>query len=324
MITRLLYYISPETDPYINLAIERYLLDLTDENTLILYIWQNQNTVVIGRNQNPWAECRCAQLEKDGGKIARRLSGGGAVFHDLGNVNFTFLSSAQNADTARNMQIIQHACALEGITAETSGRNDITVAGKKFSGNAFYHTKDKCFHHGTLLVCADVEKMRQHLTPPPAKLVSKGVKSVSARVANLSDLSPATTCESITQNLIKAFSDAFCIPVAAIKTLDWTHIHATAAMYGSWEYIYGNTIDFSLSVEQRFDWGNVQVLLKIEDGTVNTVQTYTDAMDGDLPAWIYKALVNCPYTVTAITDRLSTLPAPFRKDILSLFENQGF
>ena len=139
MIKNLQYYISTSLNPYENLATEKYLLDTVAEDGYILYLWQNQNTVVIGKNQNPWAECRCNLLETEGGRLARRLSGGGAVFHDTGNLNFTFLCSAKNYDLDRQMKVIQTACSLAGIKTELSGRNDLLAAGRKFSGNALDH-----------------------------------------------------------------------------------------------------------------------------------------------------------------------------------------
>ena len=149
MVHQLQICITDCVDPYRNLATEKYLLDTTPEDCCTLFLWQNKNTVVIGKNQNAWAECRCSLLESEGGKLARRLSGGGAVFHDLGNLNFTFLSSTVNYDLSRNLNVIKTACHLAGISAEISGRNDILADNRKFSGNAFYNTKDKSYHHGT-------------------------------------------------------------------------------------------------------------------------------------------------------------------------------
>lgn len=129
-----------------------------DHETLILYLWQNENTIVIGHNQNPWTECNMDSLRHDNVKLARRLSGGGAVYHDMGNLNFTFLTSEENYDLSRQMQVIKTACDFADIDTELSGRNDILADSRKFSGNAFYHSKEAAYHHGTLLICSNTEK----------------------------------------------------------------------------------------------------------------------------------------------------------------------
>ena len=151
MINRLSYFISSSTNPYLNLAVEEYLLETVKPNQLILYLWQNERTVVIGKNQNAWKECRFQELEADGGHLARRLSGGGAVFHDLGNLNFTFLMPSGDYDLSKQMSVILEAVRSLGIDAQKSGRNDVTVDGKKFSGNAFCKRSKVKQHHGTLL-----------------------------------------------------------------------------------------------------------------------------------------------------------------------------
>ena len=151
---------SGDFDPHRNLALETALMDAIQPGDMCLYLWQNQHTVVIGRNQNAWKECRCELLHEEGGTLARRPSGGGAVYHDLGNLNFTFAASPERYDLNKQLGMILDALAIAGIRAEFTGRNDITIDGRKFSGNAFKHSKNCSLQHGTLLVSADMERQR--------------------------------------------------------------------------------------------------------------------------------------------------------------------
>jgi lipoate-protein ligase A len=320
MIKKLRYYISDSFDPYENLAIEKYLLDSTPDDCCTLYLWQNQNTVVIGRNQNPWAECNCPLLEKDGGKVARRLSGGGAVYHDICNLNFTFLCSTENFDVTRQTSVIKEACNLAGISAEVTGRNDILVDGRKFSGNAFYNSKGKSYHHGTILIDTNKEQLEKYLTPPIEKLEAKGVKSVKSRVINLSEVSPDLTCQEMLKYMISAFENVYGFPAEELISLDRDVISSAQKHIGSWEYIYGNTIPFSLALEEHFSWGHMQLLLNIKNGIIDSAQMYTDALDWNLSDTVTSTLKGCIFDSNIIKKSLSnSLPKQIAEDILSLF-----
>lgn len=323
MIRKLQYYISHDVDPYKNLAIEKYLFDTTPEDTVTLYLWQNEQTVVIGKNQNPWAECRCALLEEEGGKLARRLSGGGAVFHDVGNLNFTFLCATEHFDITHQMSVLQAACRLASIEAEISGRNDILTGGKKFSGNAFYHANGKSYHHGTILISADMEKMQRYLTPPKAKLTAKGVKSVKSRVVNLSELSEGLTCEQMRTHMIFAFQQVYGLPAEQMEPFDTKTILPLANEYGSWDYLYGKTIPFTVSCEGHFSWGHVELLMQVEAGIIRSAQVYTDAMDSTLAHTVTSTITGCPLQEAAISDAFTkALPQTVAEDFISLIQKQ--
>ena len=308
MIDRIRIYRSTCADPYRNLATEKRLMDTTGPNQCTLYLWQNQNTVVIGHNQNAWAECRTTLLAQEGGFLARRLSGGGAVFHDLGNLNFTFLMAKENYDLDRQLSVIQAACAMAGITAERSGRNDLLAQGRKFSGNAFYNNKTHAYHHGTLLISADMDKLQRYLSPSKAKLQSKGVASVRSRVVNLQELSPGLTIETMAQYMEKAFEQVYgckAEPVT-LTAADESEICQLAEEYGSWEYLYGTTLPFSFSCESRYPWGGIQLQLETKQGLVEHVKVYSDSMDWSLPELIEQALTGCRFTLPDMQTALRT------------------
>lgn len=318
MIQNIRIFESSSFDPYRNIATEKYLLEHVQSGCCILYLWQNQHTVVIGRNQNAWLECRTTLFEQEGGHLARRLSGGGAVYHDLGNLNFTFIMPDEDYDVDKQLSVIQRACKNLGIQAEKSGRNDLLANGQKFSGNAFYHSQGKAYHHGTLLVNADMDKLSRYLTPPKAKLEAKGVQSVRSRVTNLSSLCPGLTCEALKKELISAFGSVYdCEPVPLVLGADAKEkIDTDAALLSGWDWLYGKQTPFSFSCEGRFDWGYILLQLQVESGTVVHADIYSDAMDWQLPQQLSEKLTGCRFT-----DLEQVLSGdPQSRDVLTLLQ----
>ncbi|MCL2826160.1 MAG: lipoate--protein ligase, partial [Eggerthellaceae bacterium] len=213
-----LFLRSTSTNPFANLALERLLMDEVLPGEQLLFLWQNHRTVVVGRNQNPWKECRIAELEKDGGFLARRLSGGGAVYHDSGNLNFTFISPKASYSVERNLRVICDAVKSFGLDAAVSGRNDVEVEGMKFSGNAFFETDKASCHHGTLMIDVDVEELSRYLQPDPRKLSSRSIDSVKARVVNLQDLNSLVTVVSLGDALVEAFAREYGAPACEMSS----------------------------------------------------------------------------------------------------------
>ncbi len=297
-------------NPYENLALEQVLLEYCPEDSCILYLWQNQNTVVIGRNQNPWRECRLELLRQEQGMLARRLSGGGAVFHDVGNLNFTFLTTAGGYDLSKQMSVIEQACRSLGIAAERSGRNDILAEGRKFSGNAFYQSQGKAYHHGTLLVDADFDKLQRYLSPSKAKMQAKGVSSVQSRVINLRQLVPGLNCKMMGQAMADAFAQVYGLTPAVLdpERFAGEKLETLRLKNGSWEWLYGTTLPFSIACEQRFDWGELQLQLEVQSGAVKAVKAYTDAMDWQIAGQIEAAL---PGTVFSPAEVAASLEKAF-------------
>ncbi len=319
MLSQLQLYIGKTMDPHENLAIEKHLLDTVPSDGCLLYLWQNEHTVVIGRNQNPWEECRCSLLEEEGGKLARRLSGGGAVYHDRGNLNFTFLCPADCYDLDRQMRVIETACRLAGIDTVRSGRNDILADGRKFSGNAFYHSRGHSYHHGTLLINADMQRVARYLTPAKAKLESKGVKSVRSRVVNLCELAPALTVDTMVTHMIAAFELVYGMPAAERQEIDQDAVKQLADTYRSWEFLYGKPMPFTLSCDGHFPWGQVTLHLQVRDGVITATKVYTDAMDWQLAEQAESALTGCRLTGQDIA---AALPPAIAADIGTLIKQQ--
>lgn len=325
MIEKVFIYEAEGYDPYVNLAIEKYLLDAVAPGACILYLWQNQNTVVIGRNQNAWVECRTTLLEEEGGHLSRRLSGGGAVFHDLGNLNFTFLIRTEDYDVDRQLSVIQKACALAGITAEKSGRNDLLANGAKFSGNAFYNAKGHAYHHGTLLLDVDMDKLQRYLSPSKAKLESKGVASVRSRVVNLRELAPDLTVPVMKQYMRRAAEAVYGTAAEDITLTEdaLATINETARLYRSWEYLYGTPLPFSFACETRFPWGQIRLELEAKGGIIHSAKVYSDAMDWELPAAVEAALTGCAFRLPDMQSALQGALTPeIAEDICSLLAQQ--
>lgn len=326
MITKIFIYNAQGTDPHENLAAEKVLMDALAPGEAMLYLWQNLNTVVIGKNQNAWLECRTSLLEKEGGRLARRLSGGGAVYHDLGNLNFTFLMCKEDYDLDKQVRVIQQACALAGIRAEKSGRNDLLAEGKKFSGNAFYQDKVHAYHHGTLMVDVDKEKLGRYLSPPKAKLEAKGVASVRSRVVNLTELAPPLTIDGMRRNMQAAFEDVYGLSAAEFVLTDAmkAKIQQLRELYSSWDYLYGAPLSFTFSCEEKFDWGYVGLQLDAKGGIVQDVGINTDAMDWTLPDSILKALKGCRFDTGSMVYALQQvfLPADVCEDLCGMIRKQ--
>lgn len=324
MIKQLKIYEGDSFDPHFNLAVEQYLLESVEPGCCILYLWQNQNTVVIGRNQNAWKECRTTLLEEEGGHLARRLSGGGAVFHDLGNLNFTFLVPTADYDLDRQFSVILEACLSLGLRAEKSGRNDVLAEGRKFSGNAFYQNGQQSYHHGTLLVDVAMGRMSRYLNPDKAKLAAKGVDSVRSRVVNLRELAPDLTIPLLKEKLFAAFRKVYGLPTETL-TLDDMDRAAIDALYRrnqSWEWNYGRRLPFTFTCEERFAWGNVQLQLQVESGVIQEVRAYSDAMDWQIAPALERALNGCRFTLKDMRERVSAARLENGEDICRLLEAQ--
>jgi lipoate-protein ligase A len=321
--SKLKVFLSDSLNPHLNLATEEWIFHNLDPSTQILFLWRNEHTVVIGRNQNPWTECNLPKMKQDGVHLARRTTGGGAVFHDLGNTNFTFLSPKDQYLRENNIQIILNALKAFGIQAEASGRNDLLVpfidGPRKFSGSAYREKKDRAFHHGTLLLHADLTQLGHYLTPHPKKLQAKGKESVRSRVANLSEVMTdgvALRHDPVVEVMIDSFEN-FYHGKAEIESLTMEslqRIPELAKQYellSSWEWLYGNTLEFNHKMDDYLTLGFFEFHFKVEDGRVQDLQIFTDALYPELIDELRTALRGQNYSSANFTVAMQPLMARF-------------
>jgi lipoate-protein ligase A len=275
----MLEIINNSTDPYFNLALEDYLLNREDITEDIFLLWQNRPVVVVGRNQNTVEEINQEFIRSRNVEVVRRISGGGAVYHDLGNLNFTFIAHEEpglSLDFARYTAPVIEALAIIGIKAENQGRNDITIQGRKFSGNAQCRLHGRVMHHGTILFASDLEDMQQALNVDPGKIISKGVKSVRSRVTNISEhlAAPLTMAEfkdilSQAINKDRKYRELSPDERSAVESL-------RDNKFRRWEWVYGFSPPFNVRRSQRFDWGNIDFRFEVKRGLVKECKIYGD------------------------------------------------
>lgn len=318
---KLLLLETSSTDPYRNLALEEHLLSCVREDEALLYLWQNDHTVVIGQNQNALREVNLARLRMDGGHLARRLSGGGAVYHDLGNLNFTFILPKVAYDLTRQTRVILEAARLLGAPAEASGRNDILAGGRKFSGNAYYRRGETWYHHGTLLVDSDLDALGRYLNVSPEKLAARGVASVRSRVCNLRECAPGATVEAARRAMAVAFSTVYG---ERVELFDQNRIRNDDAVeierrISSEKYLIGENCPFLFSLQRRFAWGGLELALNVRAGCVAECRAYSDAMEESEIAALPGRLTGCAVDGAAFAKALAGWGGEdMRRDVLDM------
>lgn len=308
----MLYIRNENTNPYFNLAMEEYLFNLEDNNDYVL-LWQNEPTIVVGINQNTAEEINSEYVKEKGVHVVRRITGGGAVYHDLGNLNFTFINKGtekKEFDFKKFTMPIVKALGRLGIEAELSGRNDITIDQKKFSGNAQYVKHGKVLHHGTLLFNSKMEELTKALKVSVDKFQSKGIKSVRARVTNIADyLSEAITVSEFKGLLLKYMSDEDTeLTEGCLSDTDMNEINLLMEnKYMTWEWNYGFSPEFNVKHAKRFESGKVEVLLNVKQGIIQSIKFYGDFFGNGNLEEIEALLVGKRYLEEEIHDALVQL-----------------
>ena len=284
--------VSDSFNPYFNLALEECLFEERMQGC-ILYLWQNEKTVVIGRNQNAYRECDLNALFSVGGKLARRKTGGGAVYHSLGNLCYTFIAPDSLYDEKRQLSLIIDALKIIGVQSHFGGRNDIlTEDGKKFSGNAFMHSKGMNIHHGTLLIEENLEDLTKFLKVSKLKMQSKGIKSVLSRVVNLKQVCSFATVPKVKEALIeqfkKSYGETFVLKDYIEKNRE--KLNEKSEFYRSEKWLTGENPSFSLEYECRLGCGSFEFCLDIKKNEIVNCTVYSDCLDENLPKRLENAL----------------------------------
>ncbi len=269
------------TDPRINLAIEEYALKNLDINETYLLFYINEPSIIIGKNQNSVEEINTEYVESNGIHVVRRLSGGGAVYHDLGNLNYSFITK-DDGDSFHNFRKFTEpviaALKQMGVNAELSGRNDILAEGRKISGNAQFSTKGRMFTHGTLLFNSEMDHIVSALRVKKDKIESKGIKSVRSRVANISEfLTDTLEIEEFRSSLLNFIFEGQQVSEYVLTKEDWEKIHQLSKeRYQNWDWNYGKSPKFNLQHSHRFPVGQIDVRLDVEKGVIEHCKIYGD------------------------------------------------
>ncbi|MCR2045410.1 lipoate--protein ligase [Anaerosalibacter massiliensis] len=322
----MIYVTSDSTKPQFNLALEEYVFEYLDEYDEIFMLWQNEPSIIVGKHQNTIEEINTKYVKENNIHVVRRLSGGGAVYHDLGNLNYTIISKVEGSNTfdfKTFSQPVIDVLADLGIKAEFTGRNDIVIGGQKFCGNAQYMKKGKVLHHGAILFDTELNILGKSLKVSKDKIISKGVKSVRSRVTNIKDhLKKEITVEDFKNLLLKRMfgGDKEILPYE-LSEEDLKNINELVEKrYGTWEWNYGESPEFNIRKSNRFQSGKVETLIDVDRGVIKELKFYGDFFGhGDLEN-VENKLIGIKYNENDIKDVLKDVDIDYYFSGISMEE----
>lgn len=305
------------TDPAWNLAVEEYVFDRLPKDRMYVMLWQNDHAIIIGKHQNTLAEINESYVKEQGIRVVRRLSGGGAVYHDMGNLNFTIIADANSdgLDFGRFCDIVIRALDRVGVQAERNGRNDMTIGGKKFSGNAQYVRQSRVMHHGTILFDSNASVLANALQVDPAKIQAKGIKSVHSRVTNVRPCLPQDmTLPQFREVLLQSFLEQFPGEAYTLTEADKAAIQKIKeSRYDTWDWNFGHSPACTVIKKQRVEGcGTIEAYIDLDQGRIRGISFRGDFFAAEDPAQLAQLLEGCPLEE-------STLIAHFKKYDISRF-----
>lgn len=303
-----------DTDAYFNLAAEEYVFDRMDRTEEYLLLWQNRNAIVVGKHQNTVEEVNAQYVQEHGVQVVRRLSGGGAVYHDMGNLNFTIIGDAEGNkfNFQKLSQPIVQTLGRMGAEVQFSGRNDLLMDGRKISGNAQFVRGSRLLHHGTLLLHSDLDMISNVLTVKGDKIESKGVKSVRSRVTNINDHAPNITIPDFKALLEETLLKDRDIQHYVFTETDRAGITALREnKYSTWEWNYGRSPEYDIRKERRFSGGGVCLYMRVNEGVIQSIRIMGDYFgDGEIED-MENRLVNVKLNEQAVHNALEAVEVGF-------------
>lgn len=298
------YLVNDSTDPHYNMAFDEWCLENLDISEPVFYLWRNRPSVIIGLNQNAYSEVDLPYLESHGITLARRVTGGGAVYHDLQNLNYTFIG--RKVDTTPFVEALGHL----GIPAEVSGRNDVFVDGRKISGYARRVFKDRTMVHGTLMYDVDIDTLTEVLSAPGSKMEAKGIASVRSRVCNLKDICPRFTSVLAVRDALHEFLEGYggCGGELLLTDGQKAGIESlSSSKFSTWEWNYGHSREASIVRNAKLPCGSVEAAISLDGGMIRSVDFSGDFLGRLSPEGLSRRLEGLRYDRASLEKGLASV-----------------